>query len=146
MKARVGMRQDVDSKPRPRLSGNSAVHPILTLLKWKLLVMMIGVTMKLLFLLLSPLLMFQLLLVTAIVFVVATAAVVVVAAVAVVVVAAVAAAAVFPLRMESENPKMVKMKSTCFEAQLEHLKNPPTPSNQTLRLTIQHIQQRFELL
>ena len=53
MKARVGMRQDVDSKPRPRLSGNSAVHPILTLLKWKLLVMMIGVTMKLLFLLLS---------------------------------------------------------------------------------------------
>ena len=47
------MRQDVDSKPRPRLSGNSAVHPILTLLKWKLLVMMIGVTMKLLFLLLS---------------------------------------------------------------------------------------------
>ena len=53
MKARVGMRQDVDSKPRPRLSGNSGVHPILTLLKWKLLVMMIGVTMKLLFLLLS---------------------------------------------------------------------------------------------
>ena len=53
MKARVGMRQDVDSKPRSRLSGNSAVHPILTLLKWKLLVMMIGVTMKLLFLLLS---------------------------------------------------------------------------------------------
>ena len=53
MKARVGMRQDVDSKPRPRLSGNSAVHPILTLLKWKVLVMMIGVTMKLLFLLLS---------------------------------------------------------------------------------------------
>ena len=53
MKARVGMRQDVDSKPRPQLSGNSAVHPILTLLKWKLLVMMIGVTMKLLFLLLS---------------------------------------------------------------------------------------------
>ena len=47
------MRQDVDSKPRPQLSGNSAVHPILTLLKWKLLVMMIGVTMKLLFLLLS---------------------------------------------------------------------------------------------
>ena len=68
-------------------------------------------------------------------------AVVVVAAVAVVVVAA-----VFPLRMESENPKMVKMKSKYFEAQLEHLKNPPTPSNQTLRLTIHHIQQRFELL
>ena len=66
--------------------------------------------------------------------------------VVVVVVAAVAAAAVFPLRMESDNPKMVKMKSKYFEAQLEHLKNPPPPSNQTLRLTIQHIQQRFELL
>ena len=53
MKARVGMRQDVDSKPRPRLSGNSAVHPILTLLKWKLLVMGVLLMMKLLFLLLS---------------------------------------------------------------------------------------------